>query len=126
MKPTLYTLDLRSELGYYRTVEELQSMYSAVTLNTLVQHILTVPGNLDDEEYVWQAIESTIDENPDIFCEGYLLQCIDYWVDDMKISLDQANIKQAPHGVDPGESYFVGWVDPTTVLMRSPCHLNQN
>jgi hypothetical protein len=126
MTPTLYTLDLRSELGYYRTVEELHSMYSAVPLNDLVQHILTVPGNHDDEEYVWQAIENTVDENPDIFYEGYLLQCIDYWVDDMKISLDQANIKQAPHGVDPGESYFVGWVDPTTVLMRSPCHLNQN
>lgn len=122
-----YTLDIRSVVGYYRTVKELQGVYSVVTLSTLMSIILTVPGNLDDEEYMWLALEPYIVDRPDVFNDDYLNTELNFWIDDLKLSLDREIIKQSPFGVDPGEAFFVQWVDSTTALMRSTiCIQNQN
>lgn len=122
-----YTLDIRSVVEYYRTVKELQGVYSVVTLSTLMSIILTVPGNLDDEEYMWLALEPYIVERPDVFNDEYLNIEFCFWIDDLKLSLDREIIKQSPYGVDPGEASFVQWVDGTTALMRSTiCIQNQN
>lgn len=121
-----YTLDLRSVVDYYRTVQDLQKVYSVVTLSTLMMIILTVPGNLDDEEYLWQALEPYIVDRPDVFKDD-CYQDLGFWIDDLKMSLDREIIKQSPYGVDPGESFFVQWVDSTTALMRSAiCLPNPN
>jgi hypothetical protein len=89
--------------------------------------ILTVPGNMDDEEYFWQVIEPYIVGRPDVFTDEFIIDELQFWLDDLKFSIDQEVIRQTPYGVDPGESYFVQWVDHTTVLLRSViCLPNQN
>lgn len=122
-----YTLDLRSVVGEYRVINELQTVYSVVTLSTLMTSILTVPGNLDDEDYMWMTLEPYIVERPDVFDDYFLNEKFCFWIDSLKLSLDREIIRQSPFGVDPGEAYFVQWVDSTTALMRSTiCIQNQN
>lgn len=119
MKEVVYTLDLRQLLSEYILIPELQPMYSVVRLSTILSVILTVPGNLDDEEYLWQSLSSSIESFPEIFTDNFMTNYLPFFIDKLKYDVDRELIKQSPDGVDPGESYFLQWIDTTTVLMRS-------
>lgn len=119
MKEVVYTLDLRQLLSEYSFIPELQPMYSAVRLSTILSVILTVPGNLDDEEYLWQSLGEAMESHPEIFTDNFMSNYLPFFIDGLKYAVDKELIKQSPDGVDPGESYFLQWIDTTTVLMRS-------
>jgi hypothetical protein len=114
-----FTVELRSIILYYSAVQELYKVYPVVSLGILIELILSIPGNYDDGEQIWNNLESVIDDNPDIFLEEFVSFELSYWLDDLKYQLDREIIKQTPYGLDPGEVIFNRWADSTTVILQA-------
>jgi hypothetical protein len=119
MQYIYFTVDLRSLILYYKTVQELYKVYPVVSLSILIELILSIPGNYDDGEQIWNNLEETMENNPAVFTEEFISFELSYWLDDLKYQLDRELIRQTPHGLDPGEVIYERWIDPTTVILKA-------